>query len=90
VDLLGPSGTASFVGLHSDETPLPWHRVVRANIRVQGSFGYADADFGQALDWLAEGNAAIPLSELRPLADGPAAFEMLAAGPIDEIKVFLG
>ena len=89
VELLGPAGTASFVGLHSDETPLPWRRIVRANIRVQGSFGYADRDFRQALDWLAGGRAAIPLSEVRPLDDGPAAFEMLARGPIDEIKIFL-
>jgi (R,R)-butanediol dehydrogenase / meso-butanediol dehydrogenase / diacetyl reductase len=89
VELLGPAGSASFVGLHSDETPLPWRRIVRANIRVQGSFGYADRDFRQALDWLAGGRAAIPLSEVRPLDDGPAAFEMLARGPIDEIKIFL-
>ena len=67
----------AFVGLHSDETPLPWRRIVRANIRVQGSFGYADSDFRQALDWLSEGKAAIPLTE------------MLAGGPVDEIKVFL-
>ncbi|WP_338199744.1 alcohol dehydrogenase catalytic domain-containing protein [Candidatus Nephthysia bennettiae] len=89
VELVGPAGTASFVGLHSDETVLPWHRIIRANIRVQGTFGYADRDFQQALDWLAAGKAAIPLSELRPLDDGPAAFERLARGPIDEIKVFL-
>jgi threonine dehydrogenase-like Zn-dependent dehydrogenase len=89
VELLGPAGTASFVGLHSDETALPWHRIIRANLRVQGTFGYADRDFLQALDWLAAGKAAIPLSELRPLDEGPAAFERLARGPIDEIKVFL-
>ena len=89
IDLVGPAGTASFVGLHSDETPLPWRRIVRANIRVQGSFGYADPDFRQALDWLSGGKAAMPLSEVRPLDDGPAAFEMLAGGPVDEIKVFL-
>jgi len=90
IDLLGPAGTASFVGLHEDETSLRWHRVIRANIRVQGSFGYSDADFQQALDWLAEGKAAIPLSAVRPLDEGPAAFGMLARGPIDDIKVFLG
>jgi threonine dehydrogenase-like Zn-dependent dehydrogenase len=90
IDLLGPAGTASFVGLHEDETSLPWHRVIRANIRVQGSFGYSDADFQQALDWLAEGKAAIPLSAVRPLDEGPAAFGTLARGPIDDIKVFLG
>jgi threonine dehydrogenase-like Zn-dependent dehydrogenase len=89
VELLGPAGTACFVGLHSDETALPWHRIIRANIRVQGTFGYADRDFQQALDWLAAGRAVIPLSELRPLEDGPAEFERLARGPIDEIKIFL-
>jgi threonine dehydrogenase-like Zn-dependent dehydrogenase len=89
VELLGPAGTASFVGLHSDETPLPWHQIIRANIRVQGSFGYADRDFQQALDWLAEGRSAIPLSHVRPLDEGPAAFQTLASGPVDEIKIFL-
>ena len=89
VDLLGPAGTAIFIGLHEDEAGLPWHRVIRANIRVQGVFGYSDSDFQRALDWLAEGKAAIPLSEVRPLEAGPEAFRTLARGPIDEIKVFL-
>ncbi|TMF84614.1 MAG: zinc-binding dehydrogenase [Chloroflexi bacterium] len=89
VDLLGPAGTAVLIGLHEDETPLPWHRVIRSNLRLQGVFGYADADFQQALDWLAAGRAAIPLSDVRPLAAGPEAFRALAAGPIEEIKIFL-
>ena len=88
-DLLGPAGTAVLIGLHEDETPLPWHRVIRSNLRLQGVFGYADADFQQALDWLAAGRAAIPLSDVRPLAAGPEAFRALAAGPIEEIKIFL-
>ncbi|TMD06348.1 MAG: zinc-binding dehydrogenase [Chloroflexi bacterium] len=90
VELLGPAGTAVFIGLHEDESALPWHRVIRANIRVQGTFGYADRDFQQALDWLAAGKAVLPLSPIRPLTEGPAAFSALAAGPLDEIKVFLG
>jgi 2-desacetyl-2-hydroxyethyl bacteriochlorophyllide A dehydrogenase len=89
IELLGPAGTASFVGLHSDETSLPWHRIIRGNLRVQGAFGYADRDFQQALDWLAEGRASIPLSRVRPLTDGPHAFSALAQGPIDDLKVFL-
>jgi len=89
VDLLGPAGTAIFIGLHEDETALPWHRVIRGNLRVQGTFGYSDADFQQALDWLAEGKAAIPLTGVRPLEAGPEAFRTLARGPIDEVKVFL-
>jgi (R,R)-butanediol dehydrogenase / meso-butanediol dehydrogenase / diacetyl reductase len=90
VDLLGPAGTASFVGLHDDATALPWHRVIRGNLRIQGSFGYSDDDFRQALEWLAAGEAAIPLTEVRRLEDGPLAFSTLARGPIDDIKVFLG
>jgi threonine dehydrogenase-like Zn-dependent dehydrogenase len=90
IDLLAPAGTAAFIGLHEDETALPWHRVIRANFRVQGVFGYADRDFAQALAWLAEGRARLPLTPVRPLADGPEAFATLARGPIDDIKVFLG
>jgi threonine dehydrogenase-like Zn-dependent dehydrogenase len=90
IDLLAPGGTVTFIGLHDDETALPWHRIIRSNFRVQGVFGYADPDFQQALDWLASGRATIPLSEVRPLDEGPAAFATLAHGPIDEIKVFLG
>ncbi len=89
VDLLGPAGTAVLIGLHEDESALPWHRVLRGNLRLQGVFGYADSDFQQALDWLAAGRAVIPLSEVRPLDYGPEAFRTLAAGPTDEIKVFL-
>lgn len=89
IELLGPAGTAGFVGLHGDETPLFWHRIIRGNIRVQGSFGYADRDFQQALDWLAEGRVTIPLSEIRPIEAGPDAFSTLARGPVDEVKIFL-
>lgn len=90
IELLAPAGTACFIGLHEDETALPWHRIIRGNIRVQGVFAYADRDFQQALDWLASGRAEIPLTDLRPLEEGPAAFATLARGPIDDVKVFLG
>ena len=87
VELLAPAGTAVFIGLHS----LPWHRVIRGNHSIRGVFGYSDADFRQALEWLAEGRAGIgDLEAVLPLERGPAAFATLAEGPTEEIKVFLG
>jgi threonine dehydrogenase-like Zn-dependent dehydrogenase len=91
IDLLNPAGTAVFIGLHNDETALPWRRVIRSNYTVRGVFAYSDTDFQQTLDWLAQGRAGIgDLKPLLPLEDGPAAFATLAEGPTDDIKVFLG
>ena len=91
IDLLSPGGTAVFIGLHDDETALPWRQVIRSNHTVRGVFAYSDADFQLALDWLAQGRAGIgELKAVLPLEDGPAAFAALAKGPTDDIKVFLG
>lgn len=91
VQLLSPAGTAVFIGLHEDETALPWHRIVRGNHTIKGVFGYSDLDFRQALDWLGSGRAGIgTMRDVVPLEDGPAAFATLAKGPVDDIKVFLG
>jgi threonine dehydrogenase-like Zn-dependent dehydrogenase len=90
LDLLNPAGTAVFIGLHSDQTPLPWRRVIRGNHTIRGVFAYSDADFQQSLDWLAQGKAGIgALKAVLPLEDGPEAFAQLAKGPTDDIKVFL-
>ena len=91
IELLKPAGTAVFIGLHENQTPLPWHDVIRGNHTVRGVFGYSDADFQQALDWLAEGRAGIgDLKAILPLEEGPNAFATLAEGPTTDIKVFLG
>jgi (R,R)-butanediol dehydrogenase / meso-butanediol dehydrogenase / diacetyl reductase len=91
IDLLGPAGTAVFIGLHSDETPLPWRSVIRGNHTVRGVFAYSDEDFQQSMDWLAHGRAGIgDLKAVLPLEAGPEAFATLAKGPTDDIKVFLG
>ena len=91
IDLLNPAGTAVFIGLHEDESTVPWHRVVRGNHTIKGVFGYSDADFKQALDLLAAGRGGIgDLKAVLPIEQGPAAFAALAEGPTDDIKVFLG
>ena len=91
IELLSPAGTAVFIGLHDDATPLPWRRVIRGNHTIRGVFAYADSDFQQALEWLSSGRAGIgDLKPVLPLEDGPEAFATLAKGPTDDIKVFLG
>ncbi len=91
LDLLGPAGTAIFIGMHSDETALPWRRVVRGNHTIRGVFAYEDGDFKTALDLLAAGRAGIgELKTVLPLEAGPAAFAELGDGPTPDIKVFLG
>ena len=91
LDLLNPGGTAVFIGMHSDESPLPWRRVIRGNHTIRGVFAYSDKDFQQSIDWLAQGKAGIgDLKAVLPLDEGPAAFALLAKGPTDDIKVFLG
>jgi threonine dehydrogenase-like Zn-dependent dehydrogenase len=90
LDLLSPGGTAIFIGMHSDDTPLPWRRVIRGNHTIRGVFAYADKDFQQSLDWLVQGKAGIgALKPVLPIEDGPAAFALLAKGPTDDIKVFI-
>jgi len=90
IELLSPAGTAVFIGLHDDETILPWRRVIRGNHTIRGVFAYSDGDFQQALDWLSHGRAGIgDLNPVLPLEEGPEAFAALAKGPTDDIKVFL-
>ena len=91
VELLGPAGTAVFIGMHADESPLPWRRVVRGNHTIRGVFAYEDEDFQHALDLLASGRAGIgELKAVLPLEAGPQSFAELAKGPTADIKVFLG
>jgi (R,R)-butanediol dehydrogenase / meso-butanediol dehydrogenase / diacetyl reductase len=91
IDLLTPGGTAIFIGMHTDESAMPWRQVIRGNHAIRGVFAYEDTDFQHALDLLAAGRAGIgELKQLLPLDSGPAYFAELAAGPTADIKVFLG
>ena len=90
LDLLRPGGRVVFVGLHSDDTTLGFHGVVRGQLALQGSYAYTAEDYEQALEWLAEGRAGIgKLPPVLPLERGPDAFAELVRGPSEQIKVFL-
>jgi len=90
VELVRPGGRVVLLGLAADETPVGFHRVVRQEIGLQGSYAYTGEDYDQALRWLLEGRAGIgELPAVQPLEDGPAVFAELARGPSARIKVFL-
>lgn len=90
LDVVRPGGVAVLLGLHEDETALPFHRVVRDQVAIQGSFAYTDADFAAALELLTSGRVALgELAGTLPLDAGPNAFATLAAGPTAQLKTFL-
>jgi len=90
LDVVRPGGAVVLLGLHEDESALPFHRVVRDQVALQGSFAYTDADFAAALDLLASGRVALGnLARTLPLDAGPEAFATLAAGPTAQLKTFL-
>jgi 2-desacetyl-2-hydroxyethyl bacteriochlorophyllide A dehydrogenase len=90
LDLVRPGGAVVLLGLHEDESALPFHRVVRDQVALQGSFAYTDADFAAALELLTNGKVSLgELASTRPLEAGPEAFATLAAGPTAQLKTFL-
>src|SRR5205809_926797 len=90
VGLVRPGGAVLLLGLHEDESALPFHRVVRDQVALQGSFAYADADFAAALELLTSGTVSLgELTGTLPLDAGPEAFAALAAGPTAQLKTFL-
>jgi len=90
LEVARPGGAVVLLGLHENESALPFHRVVRDQIALQGSFAYTDADFATALELLTSGKVSLgELAGTRPLDEGPELFATLAAGPTAQLKTFL-
>jgi 2-desacetyl-2-hydroxyethyl bacteriochlorophyllide A dehydrogenase len=90
LDVVRPGGVVVLLGLHEDESALPFHPVVRDQVALQGSFAYTDADFAAALGLLASGTVSLgELAPIRPFEAGPELFATLAAGPTAQLKTFL-
>jgi len=90
LDVVRVGGVVVLLGLHEDESALPFHRIVRDQITLQGSFAYTDANFAAALELLRSGKVSLgELAGTRPLEAGPEAFATLAAGPTAQLKTFL-
>ncbi|WP_309119461.1 hypothetical protein [Paenibacillus sp.] len=62
----------------------------RSEVDAKGSFGYADADFRDALQLLADSNVSErEWTELRPLSAGAEAFRELVSGRCPPGKILL-
>lgn len=90
VELVRPGGRVVLIGLHHNETDLPFHSFIRDQISLRGTFAYTPEDFELAIRWLSEGRAGIgELPEIEPLEYGPEAFERLVKGADERVKIFL-
>lgn len=84
---LRPGGTVIWLGLHESDAGVDGLDLTRRELRVLGTFAYADRDFRAAL-------AILPALEVdwtttAPLSDGVDAFMELVAGPGAATKTLL-
>jgi threonine dehydrogenase-like Zn-dependent dehydrogenase len=88
VALLEPLGTALWLGMHDQDSPVPAFDMVAREQRVQGSFAYTNPEFARAVDVLASGQIRPAVSTRSfGLDQGAAAFaQLLAATPTDHLK----
>jgi threonine dehydrogenase-like Zn-dependent dehydrogenase len=78
VDVLGPAGTAVWVGSAEDEATINGNNIVRQERHVRGSYGYTPDDFSTALQLLATGRIAVEkMVQEFPLEQGPEVFMRL-------------
>lgn len=88
--LLRPGGTAIFLALGAEPTPIDFMSLVPRELHLRGTQCYTDADFALAIELLAnEEIICDPLITEMSLEDGAAAFENLASDPGQAIKIIL-
>ena len=88
--LLRPGGTAVFLALGAEPTPIDFMSLVPRELHLRGTQCYTDADFALAIELLASGEIIVePLVTEMPLEEGPDALEALASDPGEMIKVIL-
>lgn len=88
--LLRPGGTAIFLALGAEPTPIDFMALVPRELHLRGTQCYTDADFALAIELLASGEISVdPLITGMPLQKGAAAFAALTSDPGEMIKVIL-
>jgi 2-desacetyl-2-hydroxyethyl bacteriochlorophyllide A dehydrogenase len=86
-----PGGRIVEVGLGASSGALAYAQVLAKEAMIQGSYGWTEGDFAEALDALAEGRVDLHGWVTRaPVAQGQRAFEELVDGDGDRFKVVLG
>lgn len=73
-------GTAIFVGLHDNETSLPWHDLLRREVTVRCANASNRGDFEVAVRWLTDGSVRFTGIHLASLNDGVDMFSALVSG----------
>lgn len=90
VAALRAGGTGIFLALGPSEAAVSFGSLVPRELHLHGTQCYTNADFARAIALLASGEVdARPLVQVKPLSEGPAAFETLATQPGDYIKLVL-
>jgi alcohol dehydrogenase len=83
-------GVVSEAGLHDQEVALDIQKLTRAQISLIGAGNYPTTELRAAVKLLnTDLFADLSFIQLRPLDDGPRAFEELAAGAVANPKVIL-
>jgi len=84
---LAPGGTAVFVGLHDDVNTFSFYGLILQERQIRGSYCYSDEDFARAVSLCGE----VPDDYIAhvPLQEGATAFEALATGNSEHLKVLL-
>lgn len=90
IAVVRPGGTAVWIGLHEDESPVSAYGLILPEKRVLGSYACTQAELAEALDWIASGRVDVDSWISRfPLEDSENAFQrMLDPGP-DDVKAVL-
>jgi threonine dehydrogenase-like Zn-dependent dehydrogenase len=89
--LLRPGGTAVWIGLHEDESPMSAYALILPEKRILGSYACTQEELQTALGWIESGNADVSswVSSF-PLSQADVAFhQMLKPGPGDVKAVIL-
>jgi L-iditol 2-dehydrogenase len=91
VRMVRNGGAVTWVGNSAPVVEVPMQEVVTREVSLRGSYGFLPREFGAAVAALDAGrvDAAALLGRVAPLEDGPALFEGLARGEIEDPKVVL-
>jgi len=90
VDLARKGGVVLMVGLHADETEIPWRTVIRKELTIRGANAFSRLDFQTVVGWLEHEDVLLGDSPLfLPLDEGPAAFADISEGRNRASKTYL-
>jgi (R,R)-butanediol dehydrogenase / meso-butanediol dehydrogenase / diacetyl reductase len=90
IELARRGGVVLMVGLHADETDIPWRAMIRKELTLRGANAFSRAAFDAAVDWLEHEEVVLgDQPAFVPLDEGPAAFADLSAGRSRASKTYL-